>query len=145
MSNYVVKKKTSKKMTIHYQESEGYSFHPKGANYETIAKVTIVDNDLKKNVIEAKISRDYQKIVKQIYDMLNESSDDSSNVLTAYTELDRLRKIFLTKYAKLVKKEMLVKYLKKLQILELEIKKLMLSVYRSYEMKVDFEREGKSR
>ncbi len=146
MSKYIVKKSPLKKTNVKCKLGEGYSFSPKVSKYPHLSKVTVYDQNLQKGILNQKIERDYKKIVMRIYELLSEGSDGSSNVLVTYTELDRLRKIFLQKYENKVKKEILAKYLKKLQILELEVKKLMLNLYHTYEMQNDLrEKKGKGR
>ena len=136
MSNYIIKKVTIKKAKVNYQEKEGYNFLPKSKKYENVAKVTVLDNNLTKQIIHKKVDNDYKKIVSQIYNILNSSDedDDTANVLAAFTELDRLKQIFLYKYHQKVEKKLLEIYLKKLNILEMEINKLMINMF-NYENK----------
>lgn len=131
MSNYIIKKVTIKKAKVNYQEKEGYNFLPKSKKYENVAKVTVLDNNLIKQIIHKKVDNDYKKIVSQIYTLLNSSdeADDTANVLAAYTELDRLKQIFLYKYHQKVEKKLLEMYLKKLNILEMEINKIMINMF----------------
>lgn len=126
--SYIIKKVTIKKAKVNYEEKAGYEFAPKSKNYENVTKVTVFDNDLKTSILKKKIDNDYKKIVMQIYAILNDTSDDdSANVLTAFTELDRLKHIFISKYEEKMNKKILETYLKKISILEMEMNKLLLN------------------
>lgn len=128
MSNYVIKKVTVKKAKVNYDVQDGYDFLPKSKKYENVAKVTVIDANLQKQIMHKKMANDYKKIVTQIYNLLNDDSDDTGNLLTAFTELDRLKQIFMYKYHQKVERKLLEMYLKKLSILEMEINKLMINV-----------------
>ena len=62
--------------------------------------------------------------VKIIYGLISSDETDSSNVLVTYTEIERLKQYLLSLELKGLKKEFINKYLKKLYILELELKKV---------------------
>ena len=63
-------------------------------------------------------------LIKIIYDLITSDDTTSGDVLAAYTELDRIRNILLYKYNEYIRKEFIDKYLKKLYVLELELKKV---------------------
>ena len=128
MSNYIIKKVTIRKAKVNYQEADGYEFAPKGKKYDDVAKVTVLEKSLKEQILKKKIENDYRKIVMHISTILNEDPDDSGSVLTAYTELDRLKQILIYKYKEKLNKKILEMYLKKLSILEMEINKLMINI-----------------
>lgn len=56
--------------------------------------------------------------------LISSVETDSSNVLVTYTEIERLKQYLLSLEVKGLKKEFINKYLKKLYILELELKKV---------------------
>ena len=145
MSNYIIKKVTIKRTKVNYQENDAYTFHPKGNGYKDI-KVSVIDNALKEGIFRQKIENDYKKIVAKIYDILNSTSDDdSANTLVAYTELDRLKQLFMYKYEEKVNRKLLEQYLKKMSILEIELEKMMVNLYRNRQMNIEEERIGKAR
>ena len=95
MSNYIIKKVTTKKAKVHVKTDEGYEFLPKSKHYANVDKVTVLNHELKEQILEKKIENDYRKIVMHIYTILNEDDEDAGNLLTAYTELDRLKFLFI--------------------------------------------------
>ena len=76
------------------------------------------------SIWENKIIKEYNKLLKIIYGLISSDETDSSNVLATYTEIERLKQYLLSLEIKGLKKEFINKYLKKLYILELELKKV---------------------
>ena len=76
------------------------------------------------SILEDKIIKKYNLLIKIIYDLITSDDTTSGDVLAAYTELDRIRNILLYKYNEYLRKEFIDKYLKKLYVLELELKKV---------------------
>lgn len=134
MSNYIIKKVSVKKAKVNYPNPKGYEFAPKNERYAQVEKIVVVDESLKGQILNKKIANEYRKIVAYIYSILNENGENSANSLMAYTELERLKKILLYKYEKLIDKKILEMYLKKLDILAMEIHKLMISLYQKEEI-----------
>lgn len=131
MASYIIKKEKITKAKVSYEKgNDSYTFAPKGSKYSNI-KVTVVDKTLKDKILQKKLASDYKKIVAQIYNILANASDedDSSNVLVAYTELQRLKQIFIFRHEQKVSQKLLEHYLKKISILEMEINKLLVNLY----------------
>ena len=80
---------------------------------------------------------EYKKIVAYIYQILNEDEGDAINTLTAYSELDRLKHLLMLKYQEKGDKKLLEKYMLKLEILEMEINKLMYNLYQNREVSTE--------
>lgn len=137
MSKYIIKKVTIKKGKVKYDAEKGYVFAPKSKTYENIKKVEVVDNELKTQIMHKKLASEYKKIVAYIYQILNEDEGDAINTLTAYSELDRLKHLLMLKYQEKVDKKLLEKYMLKLEILEMEINKLMYNLYQNREVSTE--------
>ena len=105
------------------EEKKSYSFTPK-KGYKRVKKITVLDKDMVSSILEDKIIKKYNLLIKIIYDLITSDDTTSGDVLAAYTELDRIRNILLYKYNEYLRKEFIDKYLKKLYVLELELKKV---------------------
>ena len=123
MNSFILKNYDEKKKVLLYEEKKSYSFTPK-KGYKKVKKITVLDKDMTSSILEDKIIRKYNLLIKIIYDLISSDDTTSGDVLAAYTELDRLRNIMLYKYHEYLRKEFIDKYLKKLYILELELKKV---------------------
>lgn len=123
MNSYILKKNKKDEDILLFQEKVSYSFTPK-KSYKWVKKVTVLDPDMLSSIWENKIIKEYNKLLKIIYGLISSDDTDSSNVLVTYTEIERLKQYLLSLEIKGLKKEFINKYLKKLYILELELKKV---------------------
>ncbi len=123
MSSFILKNDDEEKKVLLYEEKKSYSFTPK-KGYKRVKKVTVLDKDMVSSILEDKIIKKYNLLIKIIYDLISSDDTTSGDVLAAYTELDRIRNIMLYKYHEYLKKEFIDKYLKKLYVLEMELKKV---------------------
>ncbi len=123
MNSYILKKNKKDEDILLFQEKISYSFTPK-KSYKWVKKVTVLDPDMLSSIWENKIIKEYNKLLKIIYGLISSDETDSSNVLVTYTEIERLKQYLLSLELKGLKKEFINKYLKKLYILELELKKV---------------------
>ena len=92
--------------------------------YNEVKKITILDPNMLNTLWKHKIDKEYSKLLKLIYSLVSNDDTTSTDVLIAYTEIERIKEYLLTLKNKGLKKELLDKYLKKLYILELELKKI---------------------
>lgn len=123
MNSYILKKNKKDEDILLFQEKISYSFTPK-KSYKWVKKVTVLDPDMLSSIWENKIIKEYNKLLKIIYGLISSDETDSSNVLVTYTEIERLKQYLLSLEIKGLKKEFINKYLKKLYVLELELKKV---------------------
>lgn len=123
MSSYILKNNKEEHKVLLYQEKASYTFSPK-KGYNEVKKITILDPNMLNTLWEHKIDKEYSKLLKLIYSLVSNDDTTSTDVLIAYTEIERIKEYLLTLKNKGLKKELLEKYLKKLYILELELKKV---------------------
>ena len=123
MSSYILKNNKEEHKVLLYQEKASYTFSPK-KGYNEVKKMTILDPNMLNTLWEHKIDKEYSKLLKLIYSLVSNDDTTSTDVLIAYTEIERIKEYLLTLKNKGLKKELLDKYLKKLYILELELKKI---------------------
>lgn len=123
MSSYILKNNKEEHKVLLYQEKASYTFSPK-KGYNEVKKITILDPNMLNTLWEHKIDKEYSKLLKLIYSLISNDDTTSTDVLIAYTEIERIKEYLLTLKNKGLKKELLDKYLKKLYILELELKKI---------------------
>jgi hypothetical protein len=123
MSSYILKNNKEEHKVLLYQEKASYTFSPK-KGYNEVKKITILDPNMLNTLWEHKIDKEYSKLLKLIYSLVSNDDTTSTDVLLAYTEIERIKEYLLTLKNKGLKKELLDKYLKKLYILELELKKI---------------------
>lgn len=123
MTSYILKNNPEDHDILLLEEKEAYTFTPK-KTYKWVKKVTILDTEILSKVWTNKIDKEYEKLLKFVYGLVSEEDTTSGDVLEAYTEIDRIKKYLLSLKEKGLKEKMIEKYLKKLYILELELKKV---------------------
>ena len=124
MNSYILKNDDKERKVLLYKEQAGYTFSPK-KKYQKIKKITVLDKEMINGILEEKVSKAYNRLLKIVYQMVMAGDETTSgDVLEAYTELDRIRNILLYKYNQHLKKEFVEKYMQKLYLLELELKKV---------------------
>ena len=131
MSSYVLKNSDEKKKVLLYEEKTSYSFSPK-KGYKRVKKITVLDQEILSKILEEKVTKSYNKLIKIIYDLINSEDTTSGDILVTFTEIDRIKDILLYKYNKKLKKEFIDKYLKKLYLLEQELKKININTYDNF-------------
>mgnify|MGYP004508203013 CR=1 FL=1 len=123
MTSYILKNNPEDHDILLLEEKEAYTFTPK-KTYKWVKKVTILDAEILSKVWTNKIDKEYEKLLKLVYGLVSEEDTTSGDVLEAYTEIDRIKKYVLSLKEKGLKEKIMEKYLKKLYILELELKKV---------------------
>ena len=131
MSSYVLKNSDEEKKVLLYEEKTSYSFSPK-KGYKRVKKITVLDQEILSKILEEKVTKSYNKLIKIIYDLINSEDTTSGDILVTFTEIDRIKDILLYKYNKKLKKEFIDKYLKKLYLLEQELKKININTYDNF-------------
>lgn len=122
MESFILKNTEGKEKVLLYQERTGYSFSPK-TGYR-VKKITILNESMIESILKEKVVSKYNRLIKIVYNLITSDDTTSGDVLVTYTELDRLKEILLYKYNKYLKKEFVEFYLKKLKVLEMELKKV---------------------
>lgn len=131
MNSYVLKNSDEEKKVLLYEEKTSYSFSPK-KGYKRVKKITVLDQEILSKILEEKVTKSYNKLIKIIYDLINSEDTTSGDILVTFTEIDRIKDILLYKYNKKLKKEFIDKYLKKLYLLEQELKKININTYDNF-------------
>jgi len=147
---FVVKDRNDMSITyFEYDKVEGYDLNPKNVKIKDaidVNKMIVVNPSMIEKLAFKKVSVKFDKLVRMLMFVLSESNDDETGETyrEALNYITKLRLEVLTKYKNKLKEEDLETMLKKLDILESEVK-LRLNYVISYNNSLDLERTGKSR
>lgn len=141
MASYLIKRNDDEQtITLFKCDKKGYDFKP-NFTYEDInvKKITIYNPKMINNILTTKIDKSFRKLTAITVDIL-QSDDDSTAAdgVMALNEVAKLRGIILNKYQKFLDKDIEEKYLKRLRILENELRskimyyKQMEDMYNNY-------------
>ncbi|MBR1417050.1 MAG: hypothetical protein IJ572_04460 [Bacilli bacterium] len=136
---YIIKKrnKVLEIVDINYP-LKGYKFTPKN---EEVKSITVTDDKLIDKILTIKINNIFTRLLMIVNDAFN-SDDNPSGVVIALDEIELVKGIILNKYHKFLKKEKEELYLKKLLLIEEEMRFKYYSLQESYNI---VENKGKSR
>lgn len=127
MSNYILTKeaKTGEIIYMQYRLS-GYNFRPRNISRANISleKITIIKPSIIDGILTQKVDKKISKIIRLVMYILNDEdgSTDPSDVMLALNEITKLRRILLNRYQDFITKENEELFLKKLRILENELR-----------------------
>ena len=98
-------------------------------NSERIKDIKIVDRKLILNVINKKVTKKYQRLVRELTDLLIEDSDDESGAMRQILDkIEKFRQEIKFKYRSYMKKKDLELMAKQLRMFQSEAKKRFLEV-----------------
>ena len=139
MNSYILKNSKKENSVLLYQEKKGYTWSPK-KDYQKVTKITVLDKEMLSGLFEGKVNKKYNRLLKIVYSLITSEDTTSGDVVVAYTEIERIRE-YLLSLEDYVTKEFIKRYLNKLYLLELELKKVHVM---ELEEEIDEER-GKGR
>lgn len=124
MFSFVVKRKKKwKKIDEPLKNIEGFKYNSKVADKYNIDNLNIVKPEIISSLIINNFDKKYKKILK-VYLKALEADDDTTGgiLMMALDEVARLRTIIINKYNKVLKNKEIENLLKKLKIMENEIR-----------------------
>ena len=126
----------------------GYKFAPKkGKNtYIDVKEVTLINPEMIDSVLSMKFSHVFNKLFNRVVEIINDDDASEDDTMLVLGEVELLRGILLNKYQGFLKKEKETLFLKKLGVLENELKvKVMMIRERRLAMEEELEmNKGKS-
>lgn len=110
---------------INLEQIEGFKFKPKNnVNYDgiKIQRATIVNPLFVEAILKRKNNNQLEKYLEYIMFILNDDDSSEDDVVIALDELERFRMMIINKHKKYLKDEYVDKMLKRIKILEDELK-----------------------
>ena len=123
MKSFIIKElKKSLKIEDFELKDSGFKYKIKNNNDLGVKEITIVSPDIVSDLISHNFDKKYKKILEFYFNSLQDEDTNEGNLLLALDEITRLRNSLIKKYNIYVKRKVLEKLLKKLKILENEIR-----------------------
>ncbi len=125
---FVVKKdaKTDVITYMEYERLKGFNVKPKkNVSFEDMINVEsmiLINPSLIEKLIDKKIKKTMEKLIAMLSVVSDDESDDDSMFDLILDEIDRFKKLLLSKYKEYMEEEKLETTLKKLEIIEREVK-----------------------
>jgi hypothetical protein len=131
MTVYLVKRKNKNKKIVDFSyNNNGYEFKPniKNSNLISISHLYLVNEDITNLVLKQKIMKEYRRLTAIMLSVLNDDDTTSSDAYMALNEVVRIKGILLKKYANYMKKNEFEKMLKRLTLVEENLKKRLIAL-----------------
>ena len=147
MASYVIRKKNKNNEIIYMEYSmSGYTFSPKKiVAYLNVKNINIVDDKMNDNILSIKFTERFNKLLKLVSLYLNDEDAGDSDTSHILDEVALIKDILLNKYQKYLDNEKEKLFLKKLCIVENEIKIKDLQIKEQHLQTINQIEKGKSR
>ena len=124
MASYLINKKHHDESVVSIHELEGYKFKPKpgSGNYIKVNEVTIVDKVMIDKILSMKFDKSFKQLVALALRVINDEDADDAEAEIVLDEVELLRQILLNRYQKFLSYEKEQLFLKKLRIIENEMR-----------------------
>ncbi len=124
MASYLINKKHCDDLVISIKELDGYKFKPKSNNgkYIKVNEVTVVDRVMIDKILSMKFDKSFKQLVALALRVINDPDADDAEAEIVLDEVELVRQILLNRYQKFLSHEKEQLFLKKLRIIENEIR-----------------------
>lgn len=129
MNSYILKNESNQDDILLYEEKKSYSFTPK--NVTKVKRITVLDPEMLNGILESKIIKKYNTLVKMITDIISSEDTSEGDILAAFTEIKRIRQ-YLISLVNCLDKALLKKYLDKIALLETKLKRYQMLIINNY-------------
>lgn len=148
---YLIKKSKNSNEIIYMEyDLHGYKFNPKPSNtkeaYINVKEVTLINPEMIDSVLSIKFNHVFNKLFNRVVEVINDEDSTEDDTMMVLGEVELLRGILLNKYQSFLKMEKEQLFLKKLTLLDNELKvKLMMIRERKLALENELEMaKGKS-
>ena len=123
MINYSVSKTHIAERAKSIKGLDGYRFKPKNnEGYLNVSEVTVVDNSMIDTILTIKFDKAFKRVVAMALKVINDEDADEGDTTIVLDEAELVREILLNRYQKYISKEKEVLFLKKLRLIENEMR-----------------------
>ena len=148
MEKFVIKKKNKNKKIQKFNfEEMGYVFTPniKSDGMIKITELSMSNVAYTHPILKKKLDKSFRKLASLILNVLESEDTTAGDVVIALNELTKEKSVLQRKYKEYIKKEEKEKYLKRLKVLEEQLKQKMLYVQMAKPVYEEERIEGHSR
>ena len=132
MASYLINKKHKDESVVSFRELDGYQFKPRVSkgNYIKVDRVTIVDRVMIDKILTMKFNKSFKKVVAMAMQVINDDDADDGNATIVLGEVELVREILLNRYQKFLSYEKEQLFLKKLRLIENELRMKQVAIKR---------------
>ena len=124
MACYLINKKHRDDCVVSIKELEGYKFKPKATNgkYIKVNEVTVFDRVMIDRILSMKFDKSFKQLVALALRVINDEDADDAEAELVLDEVELVRQVLLNRYQRFLSYEKEQLFLKKLRIIENEMR-----------------------
>lgn len=124
MAGYLINKSHCDDSVVSIKKLDGYTFKPKKGtgNYIKVNEVKIVDKVMIDKILSMKFDRSFKQLVALALSVINDEDADEDAAEIVLDEVELVRQILLERYHKFINQEKEKLFLKKLRVIENEMR-----------------------
>ena len=124
MAGYLINKSHRDDSVVSIKEIDGYTFKPKQGkgNYIKVNEVKIIDKVMIEKILSMKFDKSFKQLVALALRVINDEDADETAAELVLDEVELVRQILLERYHKFISQEKEQLFLKKLRIIENEMR-----------------------
>ena len=123
-NSYLINKGHHDDSVVSIHELDGYKFKPKpgNGNYIRVNDVTIVDRVMIDKILSMKFDKSFKQLVTMAMNVINDDDADDDSVEIVLNEAELVRQVLLNRYQKFLNYDKEQLFLKKLRLIENELR-----------------------
>lgn len=125
MAGYSINKSHHNDSVVSIRELDGYKFKPKQKNdtYVSVNEVTIINKEMIDKILSLKFEKSFKKLVNMAMYVINDEDEtDETAAAVVLDEVELVRQVLLNRYQKFLNHEKEELFLKKLRVIENEMR-----------------------
>lgn len=124
MASYLINKGHQDDSVVSIHELDGYVFKPKpgNGNYIKVNEVKIVDKVMIDKILSMKFDKSFKQVVALALRVINDEDADETAAEIVLDEVELVRQVLLNRYQKFLSYEKEQLFLKKLRLIENEMR-----------------------
>ena len=136
MASYLINKRHKDECVVSIKGLEGYTFKPRLTkdSYIKVNAVTIVDRVMIDKILTMKFNKSFKKVVQLALRVINDEDADDGDVTIVLGEVELVREILLNRYQKFLNYEKEQLFLKKLRLIENELRMKQVTIKRKAQL-----------
>lgn len=145
--SYLINKSHHDESVVSIKELDGYVFRPKTTkdSYIKVNQVTIVDRVMIDKILTMKFEKSFKKVVALALSVINNEDADDGDATIVLGEVELVREILLNRYQKFLSYEKEQLFLKKLRLIENELRMKQVVIKRKAQIMEMQEEKTRSR
>lgn len=132
MTSYLINKNHCDDSVVSISKLDGYNFKPRSGkgNYIKVSNVKIVDKVMIDKILSMKFDKSFKQLVALALRVINDEDADETAAEVVLDEVELLRQILLNRYQKFLNHEKEQLFLKKLRLIENEMRMKQVQIKR---------------